>query len=283
MAYLKDTGSPATYHAELPGDSTLNTTAKTLSMTSGTETTPLKILETDRQWIIIETRNINGSSNLTGYCKYTEDVSDILVDVEAIRSAMYDLHVTTNGYSGFDVTAAHYKTSDICDVYRGDEATSMALASGDINISFTPPSTWVIDDLTPFAPNTPNNNNLFTTPDFSATGNWLLSNSSITISGGKLNVSGIDANSSAEELITLESNAIYDFEITADSMASGGIGRFIMRNTVTQEFLSSDYFYSGAGSKTGSVTNTINANRAGIQFINNTVGVFDDISCIRRT
>ena len=111
MAYIKDTGTPGANNAELPTGAVLDTGAKTLSLEVDTDVQSAVVLE-EKQWVILETRNVNGTANLIGECIYTEDATDlsnVLTFINDVRTRMIALHTT------FDISATHYKTGNVID------------------------------------------------------------------------------------------------------------------------------------------------------------------------
>jgi len=267
--YITDSGGQGR-NALLSGTFTPNAGLERLLLGADGQANTETILNPTKEWFLIEVFDIGSTSGLLGKHKYTETVTGLLTQIEAIRTDMVALHTT------FKIVGTYYKTGNVCDVYRGDEVTAVTLEGEDTNISFIPPSNWLITS-TILAPNTPTGTNLFTDADFGQVGDWVLSNSSITISGGKLNLSGVDSLSDGNQDETLEAGATYNFNITKDAFTNG-LFRYTLRDDATG-FLSSDYISPSDTDMTGSITNTINATRIGIQFINNAVGTFDDIVC----
>ena len=275
MAYLTDSGEPGTFHAEFPDDATVNTTAKTISMLDNTKANPLKALDTQKQWIIVEVRNIDNNIRLSGKHHYTEVIpADIPAMVEAIRVEMNAIH------ADFSITATHNKVGGLYDVYRGDESTAVALAVDDTDIPFTPPSVWEIKATTPFAPSTPvADENIFSDPTFDVPGDWIL-DGSMTVSGGKLTCTADVAVSAAESVVVMEDNTSYVLTINADSFDNGPI-RFFIRNNGDGTFKAGNYMYPGDDPLTDTILNDIGADQAGIQGLNNSVAVFDSINGVR--
>ncbi len=270
--YIKD--STGNNNAEITGDFTTNASSETLTFNPGTDgkATPLKILDANKAWLIVEVRAVGGTVGVLGKHLYSENTLDIATRVEVIRDAMDVLHAS------FTITAIHYKANGTCDVYRGDKADgSVSLASGDTNITWTPPSVWVIDDLTPFAPDTPVPDiNIVDDSGCDDSNKWKLVGST-AITGSKLEITAGSAIAYPDITEALIEGATYDLYIDCEAY-SEGFYRFYVGSTSGTGYL------SGAGTdKTQAIVCPPDATRVGIQGVSDCIGTFDNFRCVRRT
>ncbi len=269
MAYIKDTGTPGANNAELPIGAVLDTGAKTLSLEVGTAVPSAVVLE-EKQWIVLETRNINGTANLTGECIYSEDatdLADILTFVNDVRTRMVALHTT------FDISATYYKTKSVVDIYRGDEATAATLEAVDTGITLAPPPLWSIDDLTPFAPaeliadvNLIVDSGCDDPSEWELFGGW-------SIGGSQIACDGNDA-AFVNTSETLEEGSSYDVSIDCKSI-SNGFFRFYLGGTVSGGFVGNTGVY------TIRMTAPSGVDRVTIQSVSGLIGTFDDFKCVK--
>ncbi len=270
MAYIKDTGTPGANNAELPIGAVLDTGAKTLSLEVGTDVQSAVVLE-EKQWIVLETRNINGTANLTGECIYTEDVTDladILTFVNDVRTRMIALHTT------FDISATHYKTGSVIDAYRGNEATAATLEAVDTNVTLIPPALWSIDDLTPFAPpEVVANDNIIVDSGFDDSSKHILSGGAV-VAGSKLEFNGNDGlrcNSNITE--ALVEGASYKLTIDCEA-TSAGYYRFYVGSQVGS-------YTSYVGTYEDTIVCPAGATGIIVASMANCVGTFDNFTCER--
>ncbi len=271
MAFIKDTGTPGANNAELPIGAILDTGAKTLSLEVGTDVQSAVVLE-EKQWIVLETRNVNGTANLTGECIYTEDATDlsnVLTFINDVRTRMIALHTT------FDITATHYKGGNTIDVYRGDEAAAATLEAADTNMNFTPPAVWAIDDLTPFAPSTIIAEvNVIIDSECNDISEWILSGG-FDVTGGKLianDATGHVAKAKVSE--DFIEGASYDLTVICESFTQGNL-RFQLGST------NAIYYDSGTGTLTRRIVCPADAITADIQAVNGLTATFDNFTCVK--
>ncbi len=271
MAYIKDIGTPGANNAELPIGAVLDTGAKTLSLEASTKIQSAVVLE-EKQWIVLETRNINGTANLTGECIYSEDatdLADVLTFINDVHTRMIALHTT------FSIEATHYRLGNMIDIYRGNEATAATLEAVDTNITFAPPALWDIDDLTPFAPPIAEvSANIIIDPgcdnptEWTLSGGWEMTGSKLIASN--LNGDVVKANVS-EAFIE---GAFYDLTIDSESFTKGNF-RFQLGSK------SADSFDSGTGTITKRIECPADATTANIQAVNDLTATFDNFTCVR--
>jgi len=141
--YIDDTGTH-TMDALLSGTYTTQASNHALTLGADGEADTTFTLPTGSDWILVETYDVEDVSGDIGYTKWQSDVSQVTTDIEAIQDIVdADSQITV-----YKMTAMHYKSSTgKVDVYRGDEATTLALASEDTDNDFTfPPGDWIITD-----------------------------------------------------------------------------------------------------------------------------------------
>ncbi len=271
MAYIKDTGTPGTNNAELPIGAILDTGAKTLSLEADTDVQSAVVLE-EKQWIVLETRNINGTANLIGECIYSEDATDlssVLTFINDVRTRMIALHTT------FDISATHYLTGNVVNIYRGDEAIAATLEAADTSVTLTPPPLWSIDDLTPFAPPVAEaSTNIVIDSPCDSVGDWNFENTDITVTGGKLEFS---AGGRAYPHLTeaLIDGANYELTIDCDACTTGYY-RFFIGNTESSDLA------SATGTFTRQLTCPVGATTISIQGASGFIGTMDNFTCERK-
>ncbi len=268
MAYIKDTGAPGANNAELPTGAVLDTGAKTLSLEVDTDVQSAVVLE-EKQWIVLETRNINGTANLIGECIYTEDATDlsnVLTFINDVRTRMIALHTT------FNITATHYKTGSVIDIYRGDEATAATLEAEDTGVTFTIPALWSIDDLTPFAPDVATDENIIVDSGFDDPSKWS-ENANFSITGSKLEFNG-NARAYPDLTEALVEGAVYDLSVNCDALSLGYF-RFFFGET------DPSYLTAETGDYTVQMTCPVGATTISLQGTNDLVGTFDNFTCKR--
>ena len=94
-------------------------------------------------WILTEVFDLENIQYDLGLTVFSDDVSNILVDIEALRQeALLE-------YTTFIITTTHYKGSELVDVYRGDEVNQQCLSYPYKDLSFTPSAvSWKITQNT---------------------------------------------------------------------------------------------------------------------------------------
>ncbi len=270
MSQVKDSGTPGNNHATMPVGAVLDGAGRTLTMDPGTNL-PTGVVLRDREWIIVETRNIDGVSNVTGECRYSETSAD-LADVAAF-ARNFQLGMGMH-YTNFDLTVTHHKGGHIIDIYRGDAYTTISLATEDTNVAFTFPPFWVIDDITPLAPSVlVQNANIVVDSAFDDPSKHTVSNAAIVVSGGKV-VFGIDGRAYPDLTEALVEGAQYELGIDCDAMTIGYY-RFAIGDT---EYSS---LQSGVKTYTSTRTCPAGATTISIQGVNGFDGTMDNFTCKR--
>ncbi len=270
MPQVKDSGTPGNNHATMPVGAVLDGAGGTLTMDPDTNL-PTGVILIDREWVIVETRNIDGVSNVTGECMYSEN-STVLADVFAFaRSFQNGISMR---YTNYDLTITHYKGGHVIDVYRGNTSTTISLAVDDIDVAFIPPSFWVIDDITPFAPAIlVQNNNIVVDSAFDDPSKHHQSKVGITISGGKLTF-GEDGRAYPNLTEPLIEGIEYELGIECEGL-SLGYYRFFIGNTV------SSVITTKIGTFTKRLICPAGATSISLQGTGGCTGVFDNFTCRR--
>ncbi len=270
MAYIKDTGTPGANNAELPIGAILDTGAKTLSLEVGTDVQSAVVLE-EKQWIVLETRNINGTANLIGECIYSEDAADlsnVLTFINDVRTRMIALHTT------FDISATHYLMGNVVNIFRGDEATAATLEAADTDVTLTPPALWGIDDLTPFAPPVVEASTNIVVDSGYDNGSNHSPSGGASISGSKLHFDGSDSTGCYSDINeALIEGASYKISIDCEAR-SQGYYRFYMGSQVSS-------YSSMVGTFTDTIVCPSGASTLRVTSMNNCIGTFDNFTCER--
>ena len=140
-AVIIDSGD-GNYPATLTGTYVVDELNKTVSMgVDGQAESNFNFPATP--WILTEVFDLEGVQYDLGLTVFSDDVSNILVDIEALRQeALLE-------YTTFTITTTYYKGSELVDVYRGDEANQQCLSYPYKDLSFTPSVfTWKITQNT---------------------------------------------------------------------------------------------------------------------------------------
>ncbi len=272
--YIKD--STGNKNAEIMGASfTTDPTSSTLTWNGvdiEASALPLNALDGVKQWLIVEVRNINGNPRSIGKHLYSENVTDILTRVEAIRADMLNKHTGLD----FTIEAYHNKTNTTASIYRGDESTPVALDSKDIDVLNTAPIVWKINADSPFCPTqTTGNTNIILDSGCDDPSKWGTLEGGATISGSRL-VIGSGGRCFPKIGQPLEAGATYEFSIEFMTGWTSGEGwgfRFYIGDST------STAFRGGTGISTARLTCPSGATTISVQTVNGLHGAFDDFTC----
>lgn len=125
--------------AELSGTYTTDAPNNTLTLGVDGQGDTEFILPSVSEWIMVEVYEVEGVAGDIGLTAYNSDVSNIVVDLEALRQEAITYYTT------FRFVATHYKTGDLCDIYYGTEDTACTLRTTDVD--FIPPVvSWKLTD-----------------------------------------------------------------------------------------------------------------------------------------
>jgi len=224
------------------------------------------ILPTDSSWILIEVYNVEGVAGDVGYTKWSSNTYNISTRIASARTT------ALAEYTTFDIVCTYYKGTGYADVYRGDEATAMALASGDTDIMYTPSGTnWLITD-TREAPN----HNIVDDPTFANNGaSWSSTDSNyLVFQNNRCEVANnkglsVGAHASHEALV---SGQTYDIQCDVSGW-TGGNYRFYLGNAVYSGFM------NGNGTKTAQLTWSGDLDEVWMQFLDGTYLYMDNFYC----
>ncbi len=272
MPQVKDSGTPGMNHATMPVGAVLDGAKKTLTMGSGTNL-PTGVVLRDQEWVILETRNIDGASNVIGECRYSEN-SAILADIATFANNLRSILGVF--YTNFDLTVTHYKGGHIIDIYRGDGNTTVSLAVDDTDVAFAPPPFWIIDDITPFAPDTlVVNDNIIEDSGFDDPTKWRGTEtpSMYSVIGSKLVFIGTDrvGTTPTEPLVE---GALYELSIECKERTVG-VYRFYIGD------VSPSSMQSHVGVYTKQMVCPAGATTVSVQGVSGFVGKFDNFTCKR--
>ncbi len=123
------------YPAELSGDYTTDAPNNTITFDETGEGDTGFILPADAEWLLVEVYNIEGVEGTTGLTAYSSDISNIETDIEALRQEAIGYYTT------FTIVTTHYKTGNLCDIYKGGSNAQQTKITTDY--IYTPPvTTW---------------------------------------------------------------------------------------------------------------------------------------------
>lgn len=119
------------YPAELSGTYVTDAPNNTITFEEGSQGDTGFILPSGAEWLLVEFYKIDGVEGTTGLTAYSSDVSNISVDIEALRQEAIGY------YTSFLFQVTHFLTGDLCDVYTGSAEASATLVEA--AYPYTPP------------------------------------------------------------------------------------------------------------------------------------------------